>query len=285
MLPDWNVARMMERQKVSKFVSFCYGKPGEGNVWVKLFRPLFGLSDAEMDDPEILYARSSLPKSEHNQHREPQLTYIHAYELYKTKRFAMWRQHYHRIFSQHVHLQPSLQEEIDLFAESTLTRPFMIAAHVRHPSHSLEQPGGAMASNKVYLDKVRELLRERNIRESSEQWGLFLATDQQRVVKEFRSEFGDRVCFFGDVRRTQSRDDGQYQSLDEADKLKEGFQVQHLAAADPASWSSRLAWEVIRDAYAMARCDALLHVVSNISTAVSFINPHIEMIFCPPAKV
>ena len=100
-----------------------------------------------------------------------------------------------------------------------------------------------------------------------------------------RIEFGDHVAFFSDVRRTESREDGQYQSLGESDKLKEGHQVQHLAAADPASWSSRLAWEVIRDAYAMARCDALLHVVSNVSTAVSYINPRIEMIFCPPAKV
>lgn len=282
-LPDWNVERMMERHKVSKFVSFCYGKPGEGNVWAKLFRPLFGLSDAEMDDPEILYAHSSLPKSLYNQHREPQLTYMHAYELYKTKRFALWRQHYHRIFSQHVHLQPSLQEEIDCFARSALTRPFMIAAHVRHPSHSMEQPGRAMASNKAYLDRVRELLHERNVHESSDEWGLFLATDQQRVVKEFQAEFGDHVAFFDDVRRTGSREDGQYQS--ESDKLKAGHQVQHLAAADPASWSSRLAWEVIRDAYAMARCDALLHVVSNVSTAVSYINPRVEMIFCPPAKV
>ncbi len=41
-----------------------------------------------------------------------------------------------------------------------------------------------------------------------------------------------------------------------------------------------MAREVVRDAWLMARCHMLLHVVSNVSTAVSYMNPALEMVFC-----
>ena len=44
-----------------------------------------------------------------------------------------------------------------------------------------------------------------------------------------------------------------------------------------------MAREVVRDAWLMAKCDVLLHVVSNVSTAVSYTNPDVEMVFCSQA--
>ena len=280
--PDWDVGRMIEREGTSKFTSFCYGKPSDGNVWLKLFEPVHGSTDTEMNDRDFLYANATFPEARHNEKREPLMTYIHAYKLYQSRDFAAWRRQYHRVFKEHVHLRPHLATEVETFAARALRAKFMIAAHVRHPSHVIEQPNAMMAHNQVYLDRIHQTLRQRNIDARQGDWGVFLATDQDRVVDQFRAEFGDHVVRFTDVRRTRAEEDARFERMSEADRRKEGQQVQHLMAANPENWNARMAWEVIRDAYTLARCHLLLHVVSNISTAVAYINPTIELELCRP---
>ncbi len=280
--PDWDVGRMIEREGTTKFTSFCYGKPSEGNVWLKLFEPLHGATEIEMNDRDFLYANASFPAQRHNEKREPLMTYVHAYKLYQSRDFAAWRRQYHRVFAEHVRLRPELAAEIEEFVARHLRASFLIGAHVRHPSHVMEQPNAAMAYTQVYVDRIRHTLRKRDIDAAQGDWGLFLATDQDRVVDQFRAEFGDHVVCFTDVRRTRAEEDAQFESMSEADRSKEGHQVQHLVAANPENWTTRMAWEVIRDTYTLARCQLLLHVVSNISTAVAYMNPAIELEFCRP---
>jgi glycosyltransferase involved in cell wall biosynthesis len=278
--PDWDVGRLIEREGTDKFVSFCYGKPSDGNFWVKLFEPLYGHSADDMNDRDFLYAHATFPTHRHNDKREPLMTYVHAYKLYQSRDFAAWRRQYHRVLAEHVHLRPELAAELAAFSAAHLQAPFLIAAHVRHPSHALEQPNASMANNQAYIDRIHQKLRARGIDPADGEWKLFLATDQDRVVRQFHTEFGEHVVCFDDVRRTRTEEDERYEQLDEAERAKEGHQVQHLVAADRQNWSTRMAWQVIRDTYAMARCHVLLHVVSNISTAVSYINPDIELELC-----
>lgn len=278
--PDWDVDRLIERLGDRNVMSFCYGQPGDGNLWIRLFEPLFSSTDQEMNDPEFLYRHSSEPEYRHNEQREPLMTYVHAYRLYQTPDFAAWRRQYNRVFQQHVRLREPLLEEIDKFERQHLTRRFMVAAHVRHPSHTVEQPGAVIAHEKAYITGIYDAVRARGIGLDDEDWGVFLATDQDRVVQLFRAEFGDRLACFSDVRRTRADEDARYNSLSLEERGREGHQLQHLVAADRANWSMRMAWEVVRDAYAMARCHTMLHVVSNVSTAVSYMNPDLEMVFC-----
>ena len=156
----------------------------------------------------------------------------------------------------------------------------MVAAHVRHPSHTVEQPDAKIAHTEAYVARIYEVIRRRGLDPSDPGWGVFLATDQERVVERFRAEFGDRVCCFGDVRRTRADEDAAYDALPSDEKNREGHQLQHLVAASRENWSIRMAREVVRDAWVMARCHVLLHVVSNVSTAVSYMNPDLEMLFC-----
>ncbi|MDZ5739558.1 glycosyltransferase [Pseudomonas asiatica] len=278
-LPDWDVTRLLEKQSNGKLVSFCYGTPRDGNIWLKLFEPLYGLSADAMNDEQFLYERSSLPQTIWNQHREPLLTYTHAYDLYSSASFQSFRRQYHKAFKDHVRLLPSFQKEIDDFGAEHFAGKVMLAAHVKHPSHIIEQPGACIAHGQAFVDAVLGQLDVLGISRDSEEWGVFLATDQDRVVAQFEAAFGDRVSYYDDVRRTRVSEDEYYDSLPEEEKAKEGFQVQHLVAANPDNWSTRMAWEVIRDAMTMARCGHLFHVVSNVSTAVSYMNPDVKLIF------
>ena len=280
-LPDWDVERFLGRLE-APILSFCYGQPGDGNLWTKLFQPLFGATDIEMNDPRFLWRHAELPPDRHNEAREPLMTYVRAYKLYQSPEFAGFRRQYHRVFAQHVRLRPGHQAAIDAFAAANLTAPILIAAHVRHPSHTVEQPTGQIASTERTIEAVRDAVRRRGGDPDGPGWTVFVATDQDRVLHRFREVFGNRAVFFPDARRTRADEDAAFDALSPAEQNQDGHQLQHLVAADRAGWHWRMAWEVVRDATIMARCHVLLHVVSNVSTAVSYMNPEIEMVFCDP---
>ena len=276
--PDWDVGRMLSHLGKERFLSFCYGQPGDGNIWCHLFEPPFGFSDAELNDPAVLYERSTHPVRQNNEAREPDMTYVHAYRLYQSDAFRMWRRLYHRITADHIRLRPSLQAQVDAFSAQHFDGRFVIAAHVRHPSHTTEQPGAVIAHQDAYIRRIYAELARRGL--GSDGWTVFLATDQDRVVNRFKAEFGERLAWLHDVRRTSDQEDQVFDQLSPGERNVDGYQLQHVVARDPANWSTNMAREVVRDAWLMARCNMLLHVVSNVSTAVSYLNPAVEMVFC-----
>ena len=280
-LPDWDAERFLGRLE-APVLSFCYGQPGDGNLWTKLFLPLFGATDTEMNDEAFLWRHAELPADRHNEAREPLMTYVRAYKLYLSPDFAAFRRQYHRVFDRHVRLRPEHQAEIDRFAAANLITPILIAAHVRHPSHTVEQPTGQIAGTEIYIEQVRAAVRRRGGDPDGPGWTVFIATDQDRVLHRFREAFGNRAVFFPDARRTRADEDAAFDALTSAERSQDGHQLQHLVAAERTGWSWRMAWEVVRDATVMARCQTLLHVVSNVSTAVAYMNPDIEMVFCDP---
>lgn len=281
-LPDWDAAGVIERAGGRPVTSFCYSQPDEGNLWLKLFEPLFDLTAQEMNDRAALLAGSTPPARHFNEDREPLLTYVHAFELYQKQWFHRFRRQYHQVLATHVRLRPELRAELDALLADHRSGKFVISAHVKHPSHGIEQPEGRMAGRDTYVAAVREELAHRGIRESSEDWRIFVATDQDRVVALFDAEFGDRVIRLDDVTRIPAQVDAAYDQLADADKLAEGHQLQHQMAAEPRSWSWRLAWEVWRDAELMANSDVLLHAVSNVATAVSYLGPDVHMRYVEP---
>lgn len=279
-VPDWDVSRLLSRIAPTRPTSFCYGTPADGNVWCHLFEPLYGLSVTDMNDTQLLDRKCSEPEAPWNEHRESLLTYIRAYDLYRSPSFRKFRRQYHSALREHVRLLPHFAEEIESSTASFESK-FMIAAHVKHPSHGIEQPGGALAATTTYLDRIEaEIARQAGLQSSD--WGVFLATDQDSVVLEFEKRFGEHLHVFRDVRRSSLADDAAFRKLSASERAQPGYQVQHLVAQSPQDWSVRMAWEVIRDALAMARCNAMLHVVSNVATAVSYLNPDLQMIFCEP---
>jgi DNA-binding LytR/AlgR family response regulator len=181
-----------------------------------------------------------------------------------------------------VRLLPEYATQIDAFRER-LDGRFLVAAHVKHPSHAIEQPEGVIADRDRYVAEVRATIRDRGIAESSDAWAVFVASDQERVIDLFEREFGDRVIRFDDVARVPAEADAAFDQLEAEDRARNGHQLQHLKAADPSAWSVRLAWEVWRDAEAMAASDVLIHAVSNVATAVSYLGEGVEMRYCDPA--
>ncbi len=142
-LPHWDVTGLLERSE-GRLTSYCYSNPpGDGNMWLKLFEPLYDLTAAEMEDPAFLADGAFHPPADlHNAGREPLLTHINAYELYRRPPwFPRFRQQYHGILSDHVRLRPELRTELDGRLAPFRDDRLVVAVHVKHPSHAVEQPG------------------------------------------------------------------------------------------------------------------------------------------------
>jgi glycosyltransferase involved in cell wall biosynthesis len=279
-VPNWQVDRLLDQAGGEALTSYCYSRPEDGNLWTSLFEPLYDLSVDEMNDQEWLEAAGTYTPDVFNYDFEPWITAVNAFELYRSPGFDGIRRQYKATMDRHVRLLPGRKSEIDGFVSEHLEGRPTVAAHVRHPSHVIEQPGGVIAAQQRYVDEVRDSLAQRGIDEATPDWRVFLATDQERVVDLFRDHFGDHVVFHDGVDRTPRAVDEAFDRLDPAEQAREGHQFQHLMAAERDNWSPELAWQVWRDAETMAACDGVIHVVSNVSTAVSFMNPETEMIYC-----
>ena len=281
-LPDWDQRRLFDRGDDLTRESFCYGRLDDGNIWTHLFEPVFGATRAQLDDVEFLYARATLPETHFNERREPMLTYYHAYDLYRSPDFARFRRQYHEAYRRHVHLLPDVQHDIDRFLDTTVGSRCLLAAHVKHPSHVIEQPGALMAAQDAYFGFIDRYLDERGIRHDGDDWRLFLGTDQGAVIDDFHRRYGDHVIAFPDIRRTTATEDQQFSEAVGDNRAQAGFQVQNLVAASPEQWSTDMARDILRDSNAMARAEVLFHVVSNVATAISYMNPHLRMQFVAP---
>ncbi|HNC31931.1 MAG TPA: glycosyltransferase [Cyclobacteriaceae bacterium] len=278
-LPDWRVDAMKRHWRTDKFTSFCYGKSSDGNVWLKLFKPLPypGFKESAYHSDDEIY-RDALVKDDYNEEKEPWLTYIHPYKLYRSPGFQRWRHWYNLYFSTYVHLQEHIQSRIDEIYNKNLKGYQVVSAHIRHPSHGIEQPGDRMPTVDLYCDIIRQTQGRNGLNEHNSR--IFLATDQESVVEKLREQFGEMVVCSADVARTTKEDDLHFYSLSPDKQMQEGFQIQHLTASNPESWSTRMAEEVIMDTYLLAKGDYFIHVTSNIATAVAYINPRIKMIYC-----
>ena len=276
-IPDWRISSLTEHLGHSKFTSFCYGTPLDGNIFLKIFSAPFPIPLSYYEDADFL-RDNAIIRTDYNEFKEPDLTYIHAYKLYKRKDFRLWREKYHNYFSRHINLRDDLQRKIKSFIREKFEDHYVISAHIRHPSHSMEQPGGRIPT----VDVFKEIIDKQIEKASSVQdkpIKLFIASDQDSVIDYFRGYYPD-ILVTTHARRSSAEHDRVYQSANDSEKQKEGYQIQHIMASNSQNWSVQMADEVIVDAWLLAASNVFIHITSNVATAVSFINPKVSMIYC-----
>jgi glycosyltransferase involved in cell wall biosynthesis len=274
-IPDWRVDRIKSFWKTEKFTSFCYGTSSDGNIYFRLFdtQNQFSLSEDELNER----MKSALQAHSFNASADPNLTFVNADKLYRSNGFATWRKSMHSAMggiSPNINVRNRLHKSFENVNEDT----YLIGMHVRHASHALEQPDKKIANSEDYIRISHELIDQEVSRNPGRDCKIFLASDQEKVVNRFKAEYGDALITIGDVTRVDVASTDVFESLDSGLQLKEGFQIQHLKASQESTWNLAMAEDVIADAWALARCHSLVHAVSNVATAVTFINPDIRCI-------
>lgn len=267
-IPDWS-ARAVRRFRGPDFSSFCYAAEDEGNAYFHLFDSPFEGVDATTNLehlPGAVYLADS-----YNAKLDPYLTYVHPDRLYQSVAFAQWRKEMNRVASKYLTPRQDILAQVDSLIPAQAECPYL-GVHVRHPSHAMEQRDGRLPSTTDYIDVASAWL------DRYPAGKVFLATDQDVVVDEFLGAFGSSLVTT-EVMRVTREESLAYQALPDEEKLLEGFQVQHIAARDAQRRSSSMAREVLMDTWLLGRCSAVLHSVSNVATAVSFINPNAKMLY------
>jgi len=266
--PDWAVNSVLKFWKTNKLTSYCYAGRSEGNVFPLLFHGWEHSANLPAPKRRVL---SHSP----NLYPDPDLTYVFADRLYRSVGFKEWRLFMNKALG---NLRPNdaIMNEINETFSLVKKDDFVIGMHVRHPSHAMEQPNSEIPLANDYIRVAKNLISSRKGADGKTY--VFLATDQEAVAEEFRAVFGNKLLLFGNVTRVTKKQTSEYESLSAKDQLKVGHQVQHIAASNQERWSSNLAGEIIRDVWGLAQSDVLVHSVSNVATAVAYINPDLESI-------
>jgi hypothetical protein len=182
------------------------------------------------------------------------MTGLHAYAMYK--RGSRWRTAYGRAFADHVRVREDLRAQADeLWRDGGAGSAGAIGVHYRHPEHGHECPR-EMPTLDAFIARTRRLLR------GAGPASLVLATDVREAVDAFRDAFGERLLVQPGVARAPVAE------------------TQYEWDAPPGI---RMGEEALIDALLLARCSVLLHVTSNLATAVGYMNPRLEMVYCEPS--
>src|SRR5262249_19179692 len=142
----------------------------------------------------------------------------------------------------YIRIIPAIQARADTIHDTAMAGHFRVGVHCRHPDHDAECLH-RMPSIDRFIAATRALLP------SDRSWVVFLASDYEPAVAAFRAAFGERLVVQPGVRRTLAAGDGQM----------------HHSNAEPGV---ELGEQALIDALLLARCDAFVHVTSNLATAV-----------------
>lgn len=277
--PEWSSKKVLEFWQTDSLTSYCYAGIDEGNVFYSIFDNYEAFEELKSSLKKGADKEETYEAHSPNLEADPDLTYVFADRLYRSAGFDAWRKEMHREL-EGLRPNPLIVERIDSVFAKVTEEDLVIGMHVRHPSHAMEQPNSEIPLSEDFIRVAQEILLAEKMKYRNTY--VFLATDQQIVVEEFKSVFGDKLIAFSEVTRVTETQSKEYDSLEDSRKLIVGHQVQHIAASDRAKWSSNLAFEIVCDAWALARSQIFLHSVSNVATAVTYINP--DLISLPIRK-
>lgn len=147
-----------------------------------------------------------------------------------------------KVYRKYIRLKPEVQSYIDENMESVLGDRKCVGVHVRGTDFRNEYRDHAkVVTLDQYMDAAEEAIKKHGFER------IFLATDEEATVAEFRKRFGDKVVCYGDIFRST---DG------EPVHFSDGKRKDH---------KYRMGLEVMRDMYTLAECDGLICGYSNVS--------------------
>jgi hypothetical protein len=184
------------------------------------------------------------------------MTSLNAYRMYKLNRH--WRHDYHSLYRRFIRIKPAILERVDALYRAKMSGRYCVGVHYRNPAHASECPD-PIPSVQAFITRCRRLLPK------SRAWTVILATDVEPAVALFQPTFGDALVLQSGVMRA---------STFASDQLHHKPQAPAISLGEQALF----------DCLLLARCDVLLHVTSNLATAVGYINPKLRMIYSETQK-
>ncbi len=290
-IPDWRISvlsnNIKKYYKLSRFSSFCYGKRSDGNLFLRFFESPYKDIPNELYESDILYkvADDNIDILDYNFDDEPFLTYIYPYNLYDNEKyFSEFRKKYYETYKKHFKLLPHIQSQIDSYAQK-LENKFSIGLQIRCSGHSLELNSDDEVNFKTNIKLISKILKENNIDINSGDWVLFIATDNDVALNYFSEKFPNNIYYQKDVSRLSVEQENEYLSVKKRKRKNVyGYELQHRKALSEETRDIKLAEEIIIDIHLLAKCNYFIYKSSNVSTAVSYLNPDLKMVYAKEDK-
>jgi hypothetical protein len=248
--PDTDISYHVDWSQTSQW--FHYG-PDNFNVWTVLFEP------SDTVSPVPLPSTSASEECETKPYDHViteyvtegwKLTSTNARTAYLTEP-EVWRAEIHDLFTQHIKVKAGILKEVDEFVEAHFKDAHVIAVHMRASIISREQGNGCYPNHDEFANAIDEIIQANNSDiTTGKPCKVFLATDNQEAVDYMKARFPDDMFI--------TRDHKLYRANEDHDAL--GMDTQH-------------ARDAFIDALLLSRADHFVHAVSNVATAVLYMNP------------
>lgn len=130
--------------------------------------------------------------------------------------------------------------------ELCISRENSLGVHVRRTDHHLH---GEFLDNDFYYEIIDNKLQENNYK------NILLITDENKVVKEFVSKYGDLIMLNENIYRSDDENPIHYKHLENIDELAE---------------------QIMIEAISLSRCEEIIVTSSNVSGYSLMLNPQIK---------
>ncbi len=238
------------------------------NMWDYYFEPVAGLTyddvDAMLKDPNSAVKRDMLfelspEELRHLHFDDPESVFPYPYGYYfdKTEYDPAWyrtqRAKANQLVTKYIKLKKHLRDEIEIFHDRHMKGAYVVGVHLRG-TDKLTNVANPKAMKIIgpedYFKRLDPMLKSHSGAK------VFVATDQEQFLDEFKMRYGAKVVHCNSVRSKTNRNVFQKGSLN-------GY---------------RLGKDVLLEAQLLSRCQYFMKCTSTVGEAVLWFNPNLEHI-------
>lgn len=268
--PYYNKQKILEKNK--SLDHFCYLDDNVENSWFCYFEPIeYYAEDKTHNSDAILIYNNIQGEIAANEFKIPNETY----KLYNNPEFKLWRIEMNKYYNKFIKPKKNILDKVDLQVSQFKTD--MIAVLYRHPAHMCESVKIILFED--YFRKIDEILY------TTPDAHIYLTTDTDLAIGAFILKYGDKLLYDKSSGRS---------SIDNI--IKWAVARNQTAKINAIGFVNNIGYEyhneciknnidqikhaedIITNTLIMSRCKWFLYPESNISLAISYINPKIEMI-------
>jgi len=186
---------------------FFYDPARGDNVWEYYFEPVAGIDSAQL---RAALARGEVSRDHVHSFTRKQIAGWHQSDPDRIATFwardvpddpAGWisakRELARKYVREYVRIKPHIEAKVDAFWESWIRPRYTIGVHIRGTDFAYAEP----TSPHAYFEEIDRHLARRG----SDDWRIFLATDQNQFVDLFRRRYAGRVIAYDCLRSNGRR--------------------------------------------------------------------------------
>lgn len=269
MYPYFNLDKIIEKN--GRLEHFYYVDKNNDNSWFEYFQPIkYYETDKTHENKEFLLFNHSTGELASSEFTTPYQTNI----LYESPHFEEWRRRVNIYYKKYFKPSERVLNRIkNMYIDFSRE---LIGVLVRHPAHACE---AGEIYFQDYFDNI-DLLLEQNPNAL-----IYLVADTELAVSAFQNKYGYKVLYDKHAGRASfdnilkwayARSKGGINSIGMINNI--GYEYHMEQARKMERDPIDMGIDIVSNTICLSKCKWFIYIPSNISLAVSYMNPDIDMI-------